>query len=269
MKISIIIPTFRPEKYLIECVDSIEKQTLPKHIFEVIIVLNGDKDPFQKLIKKIIENSKISIKLIYTPIKGVSNARNVALNFIKSEYVVFIDDDDLISKNYLEALFKKATENNLVVSNVKTFIDDTNKLENDYITNSYNKFESNSKYNVVRYRSFLSSACCKIIPVNIIAENRFNKRFSVGEDSLFMFSITNKLMMIELANKSAIYYRRIRKGSASRKKNKFIINIYILLMSFYEYTRLYLSDLRRYNFVLYLSRLMAIKISFYNRIRKN
>jgi glycosyltransferase involved in cell wall biosynthesis len=269
MKISIIIPTFRPGKYLIECVDSIEKQTLPKFIFEVIIVLNGDKDPFQKLIKKIIENSKISIKLIYTQIKGVSNARNVALDYIKSEYVVFIDDDDLISKNYLEALFNKATEDNIVVSNVKTFIKDTNKLGNDYITNSYNKFKSNSKYNVLRYRSFLSSACCKIIPVKIIAENRFNKRFSVGEDSLFMFAITNKLTLIELANKSAIYYRRLRKGSASRKKNKLIINIYFLLMSIYEYTRLYLSDLRGYNFALYLSRLMAVKISFYNRTIKN
>ena len=122
MKISIIIPTFRPGKYLIECVDSIEKQTLSKFIFEVIIVLNGDKDPFQKLIKNIIENSKISIKLIYTQIKGVSNARNVALDYINSEYVVFIDDDDLISKNYLEALLNKATEDNIVVSNVKTFI---------------------------------------------------------------------------------------------------------------------------------------------------
>ena len=48
MKISVIIPTYRPGAYIFECLDSLRHQTLPKNQFEVIVVLNGERNPYEE-----------------------------------------------------------------------------------------------------------------------------------------------------------------------------------------------------------------------------
>ena len=51
-KISVIIPTYTPKDYLWECLGSLENQTLSKDEFEVILVLNGEREPYESLIRK-------------------------------------------------------------------------------------------------------------------------------------------------------------------------------------------------------------------------
>ena len=46
MDISVIIPTYRPQAYLWECLDSLNRQTLSKSSFEVVLVLNGEQAPY-------------------------------------------------------------------------------------------------------------------------------------------------------------------------------------------------------------------------------
>ena len=52
MEISVIIPTFRPQDYLWECLDSLFSQTLPKDQYEVIVILNGEREPYHEMIQK-------------------------------------------------------------------------------------------------------------------------------------------------------------------------------------------------------------------------
>ena len=60
-KISVIIPTYAPKDYLWECLDSLENQTLSKDEFEVILVLNGEREPYESMIqKKLPEYSFVS-----------------------------------------------------------------------------------------------------------------------------------------------------------------------------------------------------------------
>ena len=51
-KISVIIPTYAPKDYLWECLGSLENQTLSKDEFEVILVLNGERESYESLIRK-------------------------------------------------------------------------------------------------------------------------------------------------------------------------------------------------------------------------
>ena len=108
MKVSVIIPTYKPQAYIWECLDSIKNQTFPKEDFEVILVLNGCNEPYYSQIKEYIDNNLVdyNVNFIQTDQGGVSNARNIALDAAKGEYVTFIDDDDYISPKYLEELYK-------------------------------------------------------------------------------------------------------------------------------------------------------------------
>ena len=103
IKISVIIPTYKPQTYLWECLDSLRNQTLSHNDFEIIIVLNGCTEPWKSQISRYIATKmqSMNVKFIHTEQAGVSNARNIALDLVKGEYVTFIDDDDLVSPSYL------------------------------------------------------------------------------------------------------------------------------------------------------------------------
>lgn len=58
----------------------------------------------------------------------------------------------------------------------------------------------------------------KLLHRDIIAGRRFDKRFSNGEDSLFMFSVSDRVRSVEFTSPKAVYYRRIRFGSATTSK---------------------------------------------------
>lgn len=225
MDISIIIPTYKPGTYLKDCLDSINAQTINKKHFEVIIVLNGLIEPYFEYINELTKTYDFHAAVIATEISGVSNARNLGLSRAQGKYVCFIDDDDKISPTYLEDLYSKASTNNIVASNVKAFYDNSDKLENDYISVAYEKhFQKKAPLSVLEGRKFMSSSCCKIISKEIIKDIRFDTNLKIGEDSVFMAKISKNVKSIVLSDSSAIYYRRLRAGSASRVKQPILKN---------------------------------------------
>lgn len=92
-KVSIIVPIYNAEKYLSRCLDSLINQTYSN--IEIICVNDGSTDDSLKIIE---DYSKKFNKIIIINQKnqGVSKARNVALQNVTGEYVMFIDSDDWI-----------------------------------------------------------------------------------------------------------------------------------------------------------------------------
>ena len=77
MKISVIVPTYKPQAYLWECLN----QTFPKTEYELILVLNGCNEPYNAQIKDwLAKHSDLQVQYIQTDEAGVSNARNMALD---------------------------------------------------------------------------------------------------------------------------------------------------------------------------------------------
>mgnify|MGYP003280287308 FL=1 len=129
MKISVIVPTYKPQAYLWECLDSIYNQTFPKLDYELVLVLNGCCEPYNAQIKEwLLRHSDLQVQYFQTDEGGVSNARNIALDNAKGDYVTFIDDDDLISPAYLEELYDKATPDAVSLCYPYAFNDGRNVL---------------------------------------------------------------------------------------------------------------------------------------------
>lgn len=249
--ISIIIPTYCPDSYIKRCIQSIEEQLNLKEMLEVIIVLNGKRYPYETYLKDFILESKLNIKYIYTSQKGVSNARNIGLDHSKGDYIFFLDDDDILSKNYFDEMCKCLDANVIVASNVYSFYSDVDEKLKDYLT-----FKKNNT-NLILNRKYLSNSCCKLIPKEIIGNRRFNINFTNGEDALFMFLISDKIKVIKVTP-SSIYYRRLRIGSASRRKISLLRRVERIVRQQVEYSKIYFSNPLKYNFLLYLTRLIAV-----------
>lgn len=235
MEVSVIIPTYKPKEYIYECLESLKDQTLDKELFEVLLVLNGEKEPyFEKIKKWIVENGLKNFKLFYSEIAGVSNARNMALDLSKGNYITFIDDDDYVDNNYLEELFsfnKKLNSNSMVVTDYIYFDDESNKI----LSKKTYSFKGNTLFDT---RKVFSGACVKMIHRDIISEIRFNPKYKNGEDTLFMLEISKNIKKVEKVKKETLYWRRVRKDSAHfRKKNKkeVLKNSFFLAKDFFKF----------------------------------
>lgn len=112
-KISIIVPCYNVEKYIVECMDSIFKQTY-KNI-EVFFIDDGSTDSTANLIKKYIKG-KSNFHYFYKNNGGISDARNYGLKKVDSEFFCFIDSDDYCENNFVEKLYETIINNNSDIS---------------------------------------------------------------------------------------------------------------------------------------------------------
>lgn len=261
--VSVIIPTYKPKDYLWKCIDSIAKQTIGTSSIELIIVLNGCHEPYLQQIESYTKSKEgLRTILIHTEIPGVSNARNIAISKASGEYISFIDDDDWISDCYLQQLINSAEEGkaDMVEANVADYDESTDTYHDDYLTNAFKQNKDSQHLSLMAARRFLSSSCCKIIRRSVIANARFDCKFAVGEDSLFMAAVSKRLKDIRTSPPDAIYFRRIRQGSASRKDDTFkaCANRYSKLA--WAYTKLLLTDIFHYNWIFFATRYVALLI---------
>jgi glycosyltransferase involved in cell wall biosynthesis len=256
--ISIIVPTYHPDEYLTTCLDSLCQQSMAPTGYEIVIVLNGATAGFQESIETYINGHRDhSIRLVTTAERGVSNARNLGIEEARGTYLCFVDDDDWLSPNYLEQLMSQAEDDCIVASNVK-MLDEKGRQLPHFLTEAFASLESRPyPHSQFAYRRFLSTACCKLIPRNVVANDRFDKRFFLGEDSLFMFVISKRIKGIRLTSKDVVYYVRFHEGSVSRSRYSYFLRAGILLRLSATYTRIWASDISHYSFPLYLSRVAA------------
>lgn len=112
-KISVIVPVYRVEKYLAECVDSILAQTYAD--FELILVDDGSPDNCGAICDAYADKDS-RIRVIHQENQGLSGARNSGIDVAQGEYITFIDSDDLVSTNYLEILHSEIVRNKADIS---------------------------------------------------------------------------------------------------------------------------------------------------------
>lgn len=257
MDISIIIPSYKPKDYLLECLHSIAKQTLSPERFEVIVILNGCYEPYFDNINNYISQAGIKqYIIIQTDEGGVSNARNIGIRESKGTYITFIDDDDVISENYLEELLKVSNETCVGCSNSFSFRNTTSELENNFLSEAYNKC-LNKPFDYYLYRQFLSPPVCKLIHKSIIAQNLFPVNLNKSEDSVFCMRISNNIKQMKLASYDCIYYIRKREGSSSRKDKSLSRDLKDLLVIEIEYFKTWMRHPFSYNIKFVLSRFIA------------
>ncbi|GAB3224335.1 glycosyltransferase family 2 protein [Algoriphagus aestuariicola] len=255
--LSVIIPSYKPQDYIYRCLDSVWGQTIDRSKYEVTIILNGEKEPFFTSINEYISLFD-NFKCVYSPVRGVSAARNFGLDrTVDSEFIVFIDDDDYVSPNYLEILYNTivVTESEIVQSNFKN--DVCGAVHDDYISRAFDELHG-KLFDIVSFRKFFSSVCGKVYNRKFIGKFRFNENVTIAEDAIFLFTLSRNLTRFELSSMNCIYYRCVREGSTVRSYRSFykIFNNYFVKI--YIFSLIFFRNPIEYSFIFYLTRLLAI-----------
>lgn len=216
--ISVIVPVYKVEKYISECIESILKQTYSN--IELLLVDDGSPDNSGKICDHYATIDK-RVRVIHQSNQGVSRARNAALRTAQGEWVTFVDSDDTISNDYIENLvqanpsFDKWT---LAVSGATRIDRNTNicKWKKEF-DNRQIQLMSLSKDDFQPLDSILlfGTILGKLYNLEIIRSKgiQFNEELPLNEDQLFFFEYL-KYINIIISNNN-VGYNYFTDGSAS------------------------------------------------------
>lgn len=111
--ISVVLPCYNVEKFLPDCLKSLENQTIKN--YELIFVNDGSKDNTQQILEDFCAKAPNRI-LINQENSGPSHARNTGIERASGEYLVFVDSDDIIAPSMFENLLNSLTKANADVA---------------------------------------------------------------------------------------------------------------------------------------------------------
>lgn len=219
IKVSIIVPVYKVERYLSECIDSILSQTYSD--FELILVDDGSPDRSGIICDEYAKKDN-RIVVYHKPNGGVSSARNYGIEKAVGEWIMFVDSDDYIEPETLNISFK-AIDNidvDLVVFGIE---------ENYFYNNTIKRPELKyigkgailqEEFEEADQNGWLRGPVCKLYKRNLIIQNnlRFDLNMSYGEDTKFAFTYFLYCKNVKVLPNYCYHYCFRNKESLTNKK---------------------------------------------------
>lgn len=228
--LTIIIPVYNAENYIEECISSVLNQNT-KYRYVIKVINDGSTDRTGSILKRFEANPLITV--IGKQNGGAADARNLALKEISSKYVMFVDGDDVLYPNAVEAL-----------------LDAAYRYDTQIIQGGYERFSGDRLLSTVKGKlsgdekdkhKVSGLPCAKVYESSIFQ----NVQFPIGfwfEDTIVIFLLACKARKISLID-TVIYRWRVHSHSMSCKTQEGNVK---LLDTFYVF-RLILDELNRYD----------------------
>ncbi|OOE48177.1 hypothetical protein BZG11_15170, partial [Salinivibrio kushneri] len=208
----------------------------------------------------ILNNFGFDRELIYIEPAGVSNARNVLIESSTEDFIVFIDDDDVVSPSYLDELLKVSSRNAMGIANVYNFQNTVDERKINYIGKTFQTIV-NGESSKFKTRKYFSSPCAKMLHREMIGSHSFDLKVTKGEDSLFMALISPNVKSVKKTSDDACYFVHERRGSVTRRKKSLHDEVRILNYLMLQYLRLLFS--LRYDPLFVATRLVATTFKYF------
>lgn len=216
MNISIIIPVYNVQDYLMDCVKSIIDNQDMEGI-EILLIDDGSSDKSGYICDKLAENYSY-IKAYHKKNGGLSSARNAGINLAEGKWITFIDSDDLVSKRYIQDIKAMSKLTNYDVFIYK-HINFRGKINNS-TDNTSMKLEDITKeqamytLHVDEYGNYAWNKLYKKFLFNNI-KYPIQKTYEDIFTTYKLYDIANKIALID----NFLYYYRQRPGSIVYSKD--------------------------------------------------
>lgn len=281
--ISVIVPVYKVEQYLDDCINSLVKQSYVN--LEIILVDDGSPDNCPRKCDEWAQKDS-RIKVIHKKNGGLSSARNAGLNIAKGNYYAFVDSDDWIEHTMYADMVKilKAYNVDFVAGKINCYIEEKDKFvpfmeKSDRYIIKQNKLFSKEEYRKLIISNKIESAVWNKLYRKEYIDNLRFKEGRLYEDYLFSYYATKRMKaMYYLA--TPYYNYRIRENSictSMEKINDWDLNfeeLYNDIIANKDYKildELYIFEMRHYlsllkkeglkNSNLYLHKIFNIDIS--------
>jgi glycosyltransferase involved in cell wall biosynthesis len=273
-KISVIIPVYNVEKYIITCINSLLHQTLDD--LEVIVVDDHGQDNSISLLKAHIENHerKNMFRFAETIVNsGPGIARNVGLQIAQGEYVAFLDGDDWIEPAMYKELYNVATQETTDICYCYVQQEDIKEkpiriLQNPQIQQGAFT-QQDKRHFLVNYAAYCWLYIYRrdfLLTNNIVFPLEKN-----AEDSYFVACCVLCAERIASVNKPLYHYRQIKNSLSQRKDDKRYIeklSVFNRLLQFAKTKGLYDDFYNELNFIYLKKAFIMATLNYLNNAAK-
>ena len=203
--ISIIIPAYNVEKYIVKCLHSVSSQTYPN--IEIIVVNDGSIDNTEDLIKKCKEEDS-RIQCISQRNAGLPAARNQGLRYAQGEYIMFLDSDDWLEKQCCEISLNTIKKNDadIIIFDYYKIIKNK-KIPNNSYSEKYIEFNQHNDKSPFVYDMRSITAWGKLYKAKSIKNTSFDETMRTAEDVDFNFRIYNHVQKVVYIQEYLLNYR--------------------------------------------------------------
>lgn len=212
--VSIIIPAYNVEKYIEKCIISILEQTYTN--IEVIVVNDGSTDSTGNIVDNLSQHDS-RVRVLHKKNAGVSAARNSGIKASAGEYVVFVDGDDYIARDYVEYMLSlvENTSSDFCLSKYCYTKSGEVQTENEYIE----KLQPEDATALLLSPTIIVGCWNKIFKRSLIVDNNiwFSTTLFYGEGLTFITTLAQISNSIGVGNRKVYYYRRNNAASATTK----------------------------------------------------
>ena len=250
--LSVIIPVYRVEDYLVRCVESVLTQDYRN--IEVILVDDGSPDKCPQICDELAKKDE-RIKVIHKQNGGLSSARNAGISSARGKYLAFLDSDDQwVSGKLNEVMHSvKQADSDILILNSFNLYDDGTLMKTEcppYIKPGVTIYPINEIYeHLIKNGNLQEQAGTHIVKRDFILKNSlYFEEGLLGEDTEWML---RALRLVQIVAVSDIYlqiYTSGRPGAITRttttKNVQHLIDIINKSIAFYNlYPN---SSLRKY-----------------------
>ena len=227
--ISIIIPLYNVEKYIVECLNSVVQQTYAGAI-ECIIVDDCGRDNSLTLTKQFVENYNGSIDfriVCHACNRGLSAARNTGIKNATGDYIYFLDSDDYISNNCLEVLTLplETQDYDMVIGDLEMFENPRNIC---FLPEEQLSIIGNQEI----FKHWYVDRLIYVMAWNKLTKASLFKQYDLTflegqlhEDELWTYKVASNIQSLAI-QKCCTYYYRIRENSITANYTDNVIDRY-------------------------------------------
>jgi glycosyltransferase involved in cell wall biosynthesis len=186
--VSIIVPVYNSESYLVRCIESILNQSYTN--IEVILVNDGSKDKSGDVCNY-YESLDHRAVALHIENSGVSNARNVGLNKAVGQYIGFCDADDFFEPTMIEELLEQLihTKSDIAICGYTNVYESGKKLES--LLGKDNTFNSEKLISFMISDDNIGGFVWNKLFSSIMVKNvSFNEKLEICEDVNFIFDVS-------------------------------------------------------------------------------
>ena len=225
-KISVIVPVYKVEKYLPECIESVLAQTFTD--FELILVDDGSPDNSGAICDAYAERDP-RVHVTHKTNAGLSSARNAGMLAARGELLMFLDGDDFWNEDRLleklsDAWRSRADECDFLMFNISDYFPEGRFVrwkEYSLVECSRNADKNARVVSMCRGGVFRMSACNKIFERKFLQENCLSfENFLVSEDTPWFANLMTRARNWRCMNVFGYAYRQAREGSITNEMSR-------------------------------------------------
>ena len=216
--ISIIIPAYNAEQYIRRSIESCQKQTYSN--LEIVVVNDGSKDSTSSLVREMqLDDSRI--KLVEKENGGLVSARKEALKLVSSEFVFFLDADDVIDENTIESLAQYTKDYDVIVADFLLEKENGKVLPCQHKNKKVFGDDKIGLYSNFLSKSITASLCGRLIRTDMLKDFSTPIHITTGEDVITnLIMVKNHNPRIKVINIPFYHYIQYPHSMANTKNRK-------------------------------------------------